>query len=43
LLIALIDEAEKLCTTPGHRLNLRVETRCTYISAEVPTSAFSER
>jgi hypothetical protein len=43
--VAQIDEAEKLW--PHHAsvtaLTLRVETLCTYISAKVPTNAFSER
>jgi hypothetical protein len=45
LLIALIEEAEKLCPhkTSVTVFTLRVETPCTYISAKVPTSAFSER
>jgi hypothetical protein len=41
----LIDEAEKLCphSSSVTAFTLRVETPCTYISASVPTSAFSER
>jgi hypothetical protein len=44
-LTELTAEAEKLCP---HKVSvtaftLRVETPCTYISASVPTSAFSER
>jgi hypothetical protein len=41
----LIDDAEKLCPHNASvtAFTLRVETPCTYISAKVPTSAFSER
>jgi hypothetical protein len=44
-LIALIADAEKLWPHSASvtALTLRVETPCTYISARVPTSAFSER
>jgi len=44
-LIVLIDEAEKLWPHNASvtALTFRVETPCTYISARVPTSAFSER
>ena len=43
--MALIEEAEKLWPHNASvtALTLRVETPCTYISASVPTSAFSER
>jgi hypothetical protein len=45
LLIALIAEAEKLWPHKASvtAFTLRVATPCTYISANVPTSAFSER
>jgi hypothetical protein len=45
LLIWLIDDAEKLCPHSASvtALIFRAETPCTYISASVPTSAFSER
>jgi hypothetical protein len=45
LLTALIDEAEKLWPHNASvtAFTLRVETPCAYISARVPTKAFSER
>jgi hypothetical protein len=45
LLMALIEDAEKLCPHNASvtALIFRVDTPCTYISASVPTKAFSER
>ena len=45
LLMALIELAEKLWTHKASvtEFTFLVETPCTYISANVPTSAFSER
>ena len=43
--MVLIDEAEKLWphNVSVTALTLRVETPCTYISARLPTNAYSER
>jgi hypothetical protein len=44
-MIGLMGEAEMLCPHNASvtAFNLRVDTPCTYISACVPTNAFSDR